>query len=185
MLLEEQTWFKSGGLKPDSDSYWLLWPETVSLFLWRQELIILKRDRKHISFCSTMSSSHVSLHFLFLLKSWTKKLIELWPKIRVHLMYELGRGVSMLIDSRFLFLQIWRYKCSKYVRKWKWLSCVWLTATPWTIQSMEFSRPQHWSMYPFPSPGDLPNPGIEPTSPPLQVDSLQAEPDSKYNELGT
>ena len=105
MLLEEQTWFKSGGLKPDSDSYLLSWPETVSLFLWRQELITLKRDRKRISFCSTMCSIHVSLHFLFLLKPWTKKLIELWPKIRVHLMYELGRGVSMLIGSRFFFFK--------------------------------------------------------------------------------
>ena len=30
---------------------------------------------------------------------------------------------------------------------------------PWTIQSMEFSRPEHWSGYPFPYPGNLPNPG--------------------------
>ena len=34
---------------------------------------------------------------------------------------------------------------------------------PWTIQSMEFSRPKYWSVWPFPSPGDLPNPGIFPT----------------------
>ena len=47
------------------------------------------------------------------------------------------------------------------------------SATPWTIQSMEFSRPESWSGQPFPSPGDLPNPGIEPRSPTLQVDSLQ------------
>ena len=41
---------------------------------------------------------------------------------------------------------------------------------------MEFSRPEHWSGQPFPSPGDLPNSGIEPRSPALQVDSLAAEP---------
>ena len=41
---------------------------------------------------------------------------------------------------------------------------------------MEFSRPEYWSGWPFPSPGDLPNPGIEPRSPALQVDSLPAEP---------
>ena len=41
---------------------------------------------------------------------------------------------------------------------------------------MEFSRPEYWSVYPFPSPGDLPNPGIEPRSPALQADSLPAEP---------
>ena len=40
---------------------------------------------------------------------------------------------------------------------------------------MGFSRPEHWSGKPFPSPGDLPNPGIKPRSPTLQVDSLPAE----------
>ena len=42
---------------------------------------------------------------------------------------------------------------------------------------MEFYRPEYWSGWPFPSPGDLPNPGIEPRSPALQVDSLPAEPE--------
>ena len=44
---------------------------------------------------------------------------------------------------------------------------------------MEFSRPEYWNGQPFPSPGDLPNPGIEPRSPTLQVDSLPAEPPGK------
>ena len=60
--------------------------------------------------------------------------------------------------------------------KWKSLSHVWLFATPWTIQSMGYSRPEYWSGEPFPSPGDLPNPGIELGSPALQADSLPAEP---------
>ena len=42
--------------------------------------------------------------------------------------------------------------------------------------SMEFSRQEYYSGLPFPSPGDLPNPGIEPGSPVLQADSLQYEP---------
>ena len=51
----------------------------------------------------------------------------------------------------------------------KSLSCVQLFATPWTVayqapQSMEFSRKEYWSGSPFPSPGDLPKPGIEPAS---------------------
>ena len=50
---------------------------------------------------------------------------------------------------------------------------------PWTTQSMEFSRPEYWSGQPLPSPGDLPNPGIKPRSPALQVDSLPAEPQGK------
>ena len=44
---------------------------------------------------------------------------------------------------------------------------------------MAFSRPEYWSGQPFPSPGDPPNPGIEPWSPALQVDSLPAEPQGK------
>ena len=53
------------------------------------------------------------------------------------------------------------------MNKWKLLSCVWL------------SRPEYWSGYTFPSPGDLPNPGIEPRSSTLQEDALLAEPQGK------
>ena len=49
---------------------------------------------------------------------------------------------------------------------------------------MEFSRPQYWSGQPFPSPGDLSNPGIEPRSPALQADSLPAEPQGKPKNTG-
>ena len=58
------------------------------------------------------------------------------------------------------------------------------SATPWTIQSMEFSRPVYWSGQPFPSPGDLPNPGIEPRSLILQVGSLPADPQGKPKNTG-
>ena len=47
---------------------------------------------------------------------------------------------------------------------------------------MEFSRPEYWSGQPFPSPGDLPDRGIEPESPALQADSLPAEPQGKTTE---
>ena len=49
------------------------------------------------------------------------------------------------------------------------------SATPWIIQSMEFSRPEYCSGQLIPSPTDLPNPGIEPESPALQADSLPTE----------
>ena len=65
--------------------------------------------------------------------------------------------------------------------KVKSLSRVGLFATPWTVThqaspSMEFCRQEHWSGLPFPSPGDLPDPGIEPGSPALQADTLPSEP---------
>ena len=61
---------------------------------------------------------------------------------------------------------------------------VWFFATPWTVGcqaplSMEFSRQEYCSELPFPSPGDLPNPGIEHTSPAWQADALPSEPGGK------
>ena len=53
--------------------------------------------------------------------------------------------------------------------------CLTLCDPMWTIQSMEFSRPEYWTG----SPGNLPNPGIKPRSPALQVDSLPPEPQGK------
>ena len=72
----------------------------------------------------------------------------------------------------------------KRSKKWsevKSLSRVRLFATPWTVAyqvppSMGFSRQECWSGLPFPSPGDLPDPGIKPGSPALQADALPSEP---------
>ena len=66
----------------------------------------------------------------------------------------------------------------------KSLSLVGLFGTPWTVAypaalSMGFSREEYWSGLPFPSPGDLPNPGIEARSPTLQADALPSEPPGK------
>ena len=63
----------------------------------------------------------------------------------------------------------------------KLLSRVQFLATPWTAayqapSSMGFSRQEYWSGVPLPSPGDLPNPGIEPLSPAFQADALTSEP---------
>ena len=74
--------------------------------------------------------------------------------------------------------------------KVKSLSCVQLFATPWTVAhqalpSVGFSRQEYWSGLPFPSPGDLPYPGIEPGSPALQADTLTAELPEEYILLYT
>ena len=60
--------------------------------------------------------------------------------------------------------------------------------TPWTnvahqaTPSMGFSRQEYWSGLPFPSPGDLPDPGIKPRSPTLQADALTSEPPGKPHD---
>ena len=60
------------------------------------------------------------------------------------------------------------------------------SAIPWIVVyqaslSMGFSRQEYWSGLPFPSPGDLPDPGIKPKSPVLQADALPSEPPGKPN----
>ena len=69
--------------------------------------------------------------------------------------------------------------------KVKLLSRVRLFSTPWTVAnqappSMGFSRQEYWNGSPFPSPGDLPDPGIKPRSPSLQADALTSEPLGNY-----
>ena len=72
--------------------------------------------------------------------------------------------------------------------KVKLLNRVQLFATLWTVAyqappSMGFSRQEYWSGLPFPFPGDLPDPGIEPRSPALQADALPSETPGKLKVL--
>ena len=77
-----------------------------------------------------------------------------------------------------------RLKCQEQTTNQKnvsSLSCVRLSVTPWTEADqaplfMGFSRQEYWSGLPFPSPGDLPHPGIEPGSPALQAVALPSKP---------
>ena len=64
-------------------------------------------------------------------------------------------------------------------------------AAPWTAAhpatgplSTAFPRQEYWSGYPFPSPRDLPDPGMEPGSPTLQADSLSTQPSGKPRNVG-
>ena len=68
----------------------------------------------------------------------------------------------------------------------KLLSCVQLFTLPQTVAyqalpAMKFFRQEYWSGLPFPSPGDLPNLGIEPKSPTLQADALPSELQGKLD----
>ena len=72
--------------------------------------------------------------------------------------------------------------------KVKSLSRVQLFATPWTVAhqaplSMGFSRQEYWNGLSFPSPRDLPDPGIKPGSPTLQADFLPSDPPGRREGL--
>ena len=87
-----------------------------------------------------------------------------------------GKSVEGALDKRTVKVKV------------KSLSRVRLFATPWTIAhqappSMGFSRQEYWSGLPFPSPGDLPNPGVKPGSPALQTDALPSEPPVKFSSV--
>ena len=76
------------------------------------------------------------------------------------------------------------FEKSMCVKSVSHFSHVWFFVIPWIVAhqaplSMEFSRQEYWSGLPFPSPGDLPNPGIEPGSLTLQAVSLLSEPPGK------
>ena len=83
--------------------------------------------------------------------------------------------LSSLVNRRLSEDTIFKNCCQNVV------VCVLSHVTPWTVTllaslSMAFSRQEYWSGLPFPSPGDLPDPGNEPGSPALQADSSPSEP---------
>ena len=85
-------------------------------------------------------------------------------------------GVYLELSCFFRYCQM---HCEQYGDSLVPKSCPTLVTT-WTVAcraplSMGFSRQEYWSGLPFPSPGDLPDPGIEPKSPALQTDSLPTE----------
>ena len=103
------------------------------------------------------------------------------------------RFETHVADARSLGAFNVKCRSLKFIRKAvgtysvQWLSFVLLFATPspppppWTavhqaLPSMEFSRQEYWSGLPFPSPGDLPDSGIESRSPALRADALPSEP---------
>ena len=91
-----------------------------------------------------------------------------------------GPAVKTAFQCRgCVFNPDWENKVLHAAEKWKCqsLSCVRLFATPWTVAcqpplSMEFSGQEYWSGLSFPSPRDLPNPGVKLGSAALQADSL-------------
>ena len=99
-----------------------------------------------------------------------------WPKDPTHV-----SCVSCIADW---FFTTEPPKAGVKWKKVKSLRHVRFFVTPWTVTcqaplSMGFSKQEYWSGLPFPPPGDLPNPGIEPGSPALQADALPSEPPGK------
>ena len=184
-----------------------LWPQEFSPFLWS---LWLFQHPKAFSSSIFLWKSDVSqglswaLIPLCLHTSWASAAASLSPvrTFQMHTMCSPSLAFSHLFSTVVLEIgcQTWRHnepawlhKCHTSEKqkkvKVKSLSHVRLFATPWSVArqappSMGFSRQEYWSGLPFPSPGDLPDPGIEPGSPALQADALLSDPPGKTEELG-
>ena len=132
------------------------------------------------------------------LSDWTEltdRKCSLWHSIYLIIFSRLyGSSVfSWNFNGLFRKFQVYRTFLTKinifgtvlHQKKFLWkcesLSLVQIFVTLGTVAhqaplSMAFSRQEHWSGLPFPSPGDLPDPRIKPWSPALQADSLLSEP---------
>ena len=117
-----------------------------------------------------------------------EKKINLWKtKATSNLVKHIYNFLSIDKSINFVaseYLHINSKPCEVKWSEVKPLSRVRLFATPWTVAcqsalSMGFSRQEYWRGLSFPSPGNLPNPGIEPRSPKLQADALPSEPPEK------
>ena len=100
--------------------------------------------------------------------------------IRSHERYFKLLLVAHMAKDLYWHSSYWRTNDIRCFNKEKSLSRVQLFVTLWTVAyqaspSMVFSRQEYWSRLPFPSPVDLPDPGIEPRSPALQADTLTSE----------
>ena len=118
--------------------------------------------------------------FVFVLTTfWMLELVFL------YLFWSPQFSFSFLIYTFIKHLVCFKYICACVSRSV--CACIsWLSGIPWPVAhlaplSMKFSRQEYWSGQPFPSLGALPDPGIEPWSPALQVDFLLSEPRGKPN----
>ena len=153
--------------------------------------VILCQESKLLKAYQHIASKYLSLKVHDWFKNLNKKFLNSSRLINIkHIIFyrqSVYSGAFVLKYSLFKE-RIWGQGLHMgiYVKvKVKSLSRVQLFATPWTIAhqappSMEFSRQEYWSGMPFPSPGDLPNLGIEPGSPALQADALPSELPGKY-----
>ena len=130
-------------------------------------------DLIYLATCPSRSPLLYS-HFLIMSKDFAN--------FRKFLLSSIVRGQST--SGHFITYKLW-FKDNTLFWKWvKSLSRVRLFATPLTVAyqappSIGFSRQEYWSGLSFPSPGDLPDPGIEPGSLAFQADALTSEPPGK------
>ena len=163
-------WSFSFNISPSNEYSWMISFRTD----WLDLLVIqgpLKSLLQHQS-----SKASVLWHSSFFIVQLSHPYLTTGKTIDLTRWTFVGKVMSLLFNmlSRLVVTFLPRSKVKSF-------SCVRLFVTPWTVAyqapwSVGFSRQEYWSGLPFPFPGDLPNPGIEPRSPPLQTDTFPSEP---------
>ena len=163
-------WSFSFNISPSNEYSWMISFRTD----WLDLLVIqgpLKSLLQHQS-----SKASVLWHSSFFIVQLSHPYLTTGKTIDLTRWTFVGKVMSLLFNmlSRLVVTFLPRSKLKSF-------SCVRLFVTPWTVAyqapwSVGFSRQEYWSGLPFPFPGDLPNPGIEPRSPPLQTDTFPSEP---------
>ena len=153
---------------------------TTQKYCYRcRKLVVTKEGSRAVINWEINFEIHISDHLSAVFKYLQWFLMSVWRNVLILMQFEplLLFFISSLTMIHFL-TKIWlwlSYLSLRIPMKWsevKSLSHVGLFAAPWTVAqqatpSMGFSRPEYWSGVPFPSPEDLPDPGIEPQSPAL------------------
>ena len=116
------------------------------------------------------------VHFFFLIIVSRKRSLDLKTMLR-EWRTEMDLAVASELWSRRscpIAIGFWLGRTCPGLKPWcvSVVCSVMSDSVRWDLLSMEFSTQEYWSGLPFLTPGDLPNPGIEPTSPALQADSL-------------
>ena len=131
-------------------------------------------------------SGYLCPHILWKILFLDKAMINPFSHVQLKTEFDLICMTSAVVVVQGLITRALSWQCHRLLVKL--LSRIWLFATPWTVAhqtlpSMGFSRQEYWSGLPFPSLGDLPDPGIEPGFPALQADALLSEPPGKPGML--
>ena len=160
-----------------------------SWFLKQEEMLYYTPKEQQFSNDSVFFLSASDVFFSFLILTFLPKVLYLEPagKPRVlqvtgsqRVRHDWATEQRQLVPSPDSGLRIQRGS-DRWVLLPKSLSRLLLFVTPWAVAhqtplSVEFSSQEYWIVLPFPSPGNLPDPRIEPRSPALQADSLPSEP---------
>ena len=166
---------------------WIFATPWITALQYSLSFILSQSLLKLMSTESVMSSNHLILcHSLLLPTSVFPSIRDFSNESVLHIRWPVYWSFSFSISPSNEYSRLISFRGMLKVKvKVKLLSHVWFFATPCIVAyqappSMGFSRQECWSGLLFPSPGDLPDPGIEPSFSALQADALPSEPQGRH-----